>query len=69
MSWSVSADGTRDEAQRKLDADPQVPPAVRTAVDQLLREFSVEKTVTVTTHGHHDTAGGGNATVSVQTTS
>ncbi len=68
MSWSVKADGTREEANAKIAAESSVPQAIKAATVQMLAEFSPEKAVTVSTHGHHDGAGGGNATIAVATT-
>jgi hypothetical protein len=68
MSWSVRADGKRTEAKETIDADVNVPPNVKQAIDSLLDEFP-EKNVSISTSGHHDGAGGGNATITVQTTS
>jgi hypothetical protein len=68
MSWSVSADGSQDDVKKKLANEATVPAGVVTAIGTVLEEFSIEKTVTVTTHGHHDGGGGGNATIAVQTT-
>lgn len=69
MSWSVTVDGTHDEAKQKIAADPHVPQSIKDAVGPMLSEFSIEKKVSVATHGHHDGAGGGNATLAVNTTS
>lgn len=67
MSWSVNVRGSHDEAKSKIAADQNVPQSIKDALGPILGEFSPEKAVTVSTHGHHDTSGGGNATITVAT--
>lgn len=67
MSWSAKAEGTRDEANAKIAAETSVPQSIKDAAVTMLTEFSPEKSVTVSTHGHHDGAGGGNAMLAVAT--
>lgn len=69
MSWSVSKDGTRDEVTKKIADESTVPQGMKDALVPLLAEFSIEKTLSVTTYGHHNGRGGGNATIMVTTTS
>jgi hypothetical protein len=68
MSWSVTVDGTQAEATRKLADKDNVPQSVKDALPQMLTEFAPEKKVSVSTYGHHDSAGGGNATITISTT-
>lgn len=68
MSWSVTADGTHEEAKEKIAADTTVPQGIKDALGPVLAEFSPEKAVSVSTHGHHDGQGGGNANLQVTTT-
>jgi hypothetical protein len=67
MSWSKSVQGTHDEAKAQIAADQSVPQSMKDALAPILAEFSPEKHVSVSTYGHHDGAGGGNATITVTT--
>jgi hypothetical protein len=67
MSWSVTAEGTRDEVNKKIANEASVPVAVVGAIGMVMAEYAPDVPLTVTTNGHHDGAGGGNATITVKT--
>ncbi len=67
MSWNVSMQGTHVQAEDAVTADPHVPVAIRTAAHHVLQAVAADAQVMLSTNGHIDTTGRGNATISVRT--